>query len=415
LSNSEEARAIIADGAGVRVFISYSNEDRELVDRLATYLENNNRRLRVFYDASIEIGDEWARSIKSELDVADVFIVILTAHSVARHFVQLEIKEALKKDRSKTHILPIRHGFAGELPFDDWAAPLSKIQHASWKPGPWEYYDELFEALHQRISRLTAVAQAAVPSLFRTVIISARRPFLDRKAVRDALESLEATAGAAILILKGERYVGKSYIAHLVNYARDKSKGAFGVISPLATEHVGLDDLTKEIEKQALFDPRDPPLALTTRNRRTTEYFSWMVRGLRQTHKVWWLILDGFESGKVAPELMDLCRRIISELETSGYGDVLRLILMDSPELAEIAVEKTLSICLELQHRDIQEEDAVNYVRERCPVLPDDELKRKVHEKWQVHYPAEKPDLPSLSKELFELTKQINQEGRYAR
>ena len=94
-----------------RVFISYSQFDQQYLEQLRFALVPYERRneLFVWADPLIEPGQEWHEKIFTNLDDADIFILLLSLESVASKFVmeeELPRAETLPKE-GKCEIVPI--------------------------------------------------------------------------------------------------------------------------------------------------------------------------------------------------------------------------------------------------------------------------------------------------------------------
>ncbi len=91
-----------------RVFISYSHEDRDKVERVAELLENIG--LRPIWDKNLLPGVPFGEQIKNGIAYAHVFMPIVTASAIGRPWVHQEIGYAMGLD---VPILPLA---VGELP-----------------------------------------------------------------------------------------------------------------------------------------------------------------------------------------------------------------------------------------------------------------------------------------------------------
>jgi len=90
------------------VFISYSSQERDFVQRLVRDL--NDRDIPVWFDeAVLEPGDSIIQKIESGIDRMDYLIVIMSPASVDSRWVQEEIRMALHKGIAgrKFNVIPI--------------------------------------------------------------------------------------------------------------------------------------------------------------------------------------------------------------------------------------------------------------------------------------------------------------------
>lgn len=84
------------------IFISYSKQDRPLVEKLASSLEGDG--FVVWWDTSLVTGDDYRTAIDKHLDEARAVIVVWTANSIASKWV---ISEAEHAD-ARNKLIPLR-------------------------------------------------------------------------------------------------------------------------------------------------------------------------------------------------------------------------------------------------------------------------------------------------------------------
>jgi len=88
-------------GVGVvhfpKVFISYSRQDRELVERLAAGLRR--RRIRAWFDERLKTGEACRKRLTRAVGETDAFLLILSSQSVESEGVlwELDVARALTK------------------------------------------------------------------------------------------------------------------------------------------------------------------------------------------------------------------------------------------------------------------------------------------------------------------------------
>lgn len=94
-----------------RVFYSYSSSDAVWRDRLATYLAPLKRQKRIleWYDRKIEPGADWNSQISTELDSADLFLVLISADFLASDYCfGVEMERALVRlKRGEAKLVPV--------------------------------------------------------------------------------------------------------------------------------------------------------------------------------------------------------------------------------------------------------------------------------------------------------------------
>jgi hypothetical protein len=79
--------------AKIRVFISYSDEDLELVERIVSILEQDN--IMVLWTRKLTGGTEYIEHLKVFIEHAHIFIPVITESSSARGWVHQEIGYAI--------------------------------------------------------------------------------------------------------------------------------------------------------------------------------------------------------------------------------------------------------------------------------------------------------------------------------
>ena len=92
------------------IFISYSHEDREWMDRLAGHLAvlQSQNLLTLWADRRIGAGSEWEREIKEAIEQSSVAILLITANFLRSKFIMgVEIPRLLqRREREGVEIIP---------------------------------------------------------------------------------------------------------------------------------------------------------------------------------------------------------------------------------------------------------------------------------------------------------------------
>ncbi len=109
--------SFVESGAGIqasgkpRIFISYSHQDKEYLDRLLIHLKplEQEGRLDVWVDTRIRPGDRWKKEIENALECSSVAILLVSADFLASDFVRNnELPPILRGAEKKgTRILPV--------------------------------------------------------------------------------------------------------------------------------------------------------------------------------------------------------------------------------------------------------------------------------------------------------------------
>lgn len=139
------AKASNPPATPVRLFISYSREDREQVERLARALEKAG--FRVWWDAALEGGHQFAAEIERQLEASDAVIVVWSAASVKSNWV---LDEAMH-GRDKGCLIPVR--------FDETPPPLGFRQIQSIELDDGDQPAEV-EAIGRAVARLQGMPVA---------------------------------------------------------------------------------------------------------------------------------------------------------------------------------------------------------------------------------------------------------------
>ncbi|MFS0513600.1 SUMF1/EgtB/PvdO family nonheme iron enzyme [Nostoc sp. UIC 10607] len=137
----------------VRVFISYSHKDEHLRDSLATHLSNLQWQgiISSWYDRQLTAGTEWDDKIKTELESADIILLLISPDFIASKYCRdVEIPMALQRHESKqAYVVPVIL-----RPFDWFDAPFAKLQafpKDAKAVTSWENRDEAFVTVTQGI------------------------------------------------------------------------------------------------------------------------------------------------------------------------------------------------------------------------------------------------------------------------
>ncbi|NJL50145.1 MAG: toll/interleukin-1 receptor domain-containing protein [Leptolyngbyaceae cyanobacterium SM2_5_2] len=76
-------------GEALDIFISYSHRDEGLKDELVNYHLKPLKRdgkINTWQDRDIEAGAEWAEEIKTNLEKADIVLLLITRHFLASDY-----------------------------------------------------------------------------------------------------------------------------------------------------------------------------------------------------------------------------------------------------------------------------------------------------------------------------------------
>jgi hypothetical protein len=116
---------IAKDEYKYRVFISYSHQDAELVDRISSILEENG--LQPMLDKGFSSGHGFTNQIKNFIAHSHVFMPVITKESSSRGWVHQEIGYAMALN---IPVLPISNGqMPGQM--------IQELQAVRWEEGKY--------------------------------------------------------------------------------------------------------------------------------------------------------------------------------------------------------------------------------------------------------------------------------------
>lgn len=135
------------------IFISYSHQDKEFVDKLAIQLVAE--RHHVWMDRwELSLGDSLSQKVQTALTGADAILVIVSKHSIQSEWFKRELSAGLVREleERKTLVMPCI--------IDDCEVPLflrDKL-YADFKRNP----DEAFRLVNQSLARISNPLQGRI-------------------------------------------------------------------------------------------------------------------------------------------------------------------------------------------------------------------------------------------------------------
>jgi uncharacterized protein YjbI with pentapeptide repeats len=95
----------------IRIFISYSRIDKNLMNELAPHLEltEYKGKIKVWYDKGIEAGIEWDKEIKENLEMADIILLLVSKSYLESEYISnVELKYANECIKTKkARVVPV--------------------------------------------------------------------------------------------------------------------------------------------------------------------------------------------------------------------------------------------------------------------------------------------------------------------
>lgn len=96
------------DESKVKLFFSYSHKDEALRDQLATHLALLERQhvISAWHDRKIGAGSEWKDAIDSNLEAADIILLLISADFLASDYCYaVEMQRAMQKHQEKSAVV----------------------------------------------------------------------------------------------------------------------------------------------------------------------------------------------------------------------------------------------------------------------------------------------------------------------
>jgi hypothetical protein len=172
------------------VFISYSHEDRDWLDRLDVFLKPYKKRdLNVWSDPYIKVGDKWRRNISVALSRTCVAVLLVTPDFLASDFICDEELPPLLQgaDEGSITLVPIPISFS-----DTEISPLARYQFAHPPDDPLDKMrrPDRNPVFVRIVKQIAAAAQETASSVVDVPIATSRRV---------VVAPVAATGGFAVL------------------------------------------------------------------------------------------------------------------------------------------------------------------------------------------------------------------------
>lgn len=197
----------------VKVFISYSHKDEDLRDRLDTHLSNLrwDGVISSWYDRQLTAGTEWDEKIKTELEAADIILLLISPDFIASKYCRdVEIPLSLQRHEAKqAFVVPIIL-----RPFDWFSAPFAKLQAFPKDAKPvttWTNQNEAFLSIAQGIRTAVqlmraerqqlAEQQQAAEQQYRQQVVEALEDGVISLVERDTLDELREELGLSVEVV----------------------------------------------------------------------------------------------------------------------------------------------------------------------------------------------------------------------
>ena len=179
----------------------------------------------------------------------------------------------------------------------------------------------------------------------RSILLSRRLPFVDRKPIRAALLDMAEDDGWCGLVVAGPKQVGKTYCQQFVTYLRSK-KWADDRLAQVILERERDYAMTPaDLARRLVLAVRrrDEPLPGRLPNQKEDRWASdlavWVAGQVEQAGERTWLVLDGFDSPDVPPATHSF---IATLAEEAANRPNLRLVLLGYSPVLPDHIERNL-------------------------------------------------------------------------
>lgn len=140
----------------IEVFFSYAHEDEGLRNELAKHLRllERQRLIKAWYDRDITAGGEWRREIETQLNAAQIILLLISSDFLASDFCwSVELERAMQRhEAGEARVIPI---ILREV---DWhEAPFGQLQALPKNAEPvtnWSNRDQAFADIGRGIRRV---------------------------------------------------------------------------------------------------------------------------------------------------------------------------------------------------------------------------------------------------------------------
>lgn len=149
------------DSSGcLTLFYSYSHQDETLRDKLNIHLKLLQQQgiISIWYDRDITAGTDWAQTIETHLNTADIILLLISADFLASEYCyNIEMQRAIERHHNnEAQVIPIIL-----RPCDWTSAPFGKLQalpiaHEAGAKAVtvWSNQDEAFCVIAQGIRKV---------------------------------------------------------------------------------------------------------------------------------------------------------------------------------------------------------------------------------------------------------------------
>jgi hypothetical protein len=135
----------------IKIFIAYSRKDTEFLSDLKTFLWplERNQSIKIWYDGEIIPGQVWENEIKQALHTAEIFLLLVSANSLASdYFYNKEVSNALERHhKGESIVIPVILKPSGWRETD--LALLQALPQNGKPVTSWNNKDEAYESIYE--------------------------------------------------------------------------------------------------------------------------------------------------------------------------------------------------------------------------------------------------------------------------
>jgi hypothetical protein len=143
----------------IRLFFSYAHQDEALRDELEKHLTGLRHQgiIEMWHDRRIGAGEEWAAKIDSNLQTADVILLLVSADFIASPYCyDNELKEAMRRhEAGEARVIPVIL-----RPCEWHDLPFGKLQAATKDGRPVTKFPSLDDGFLEVVQAIKAAAKA---------------------------------------------------------------------------------------------------------------------------------------------------------------------------------------------------------------------------------------------------------------